>query len=150
MKIVSIAAIVGTMMLAQPAYAQLEAYKDYNINEATSIVTTVKVDSNMLDYYLEGLKSSWAPSNDIAIELGQLENYSIFSSALPNSGEFNLVLVVNFKSTGDIGPSKAKYEAFMAKWSDEQQKNSRETSKSYPNIRTITGSYIMNEITFNK
>lgn len=140
----------GMLTLAQPAFAQLEAYQDYDINEATSIVTTVKVDSNMIDYYLEGLRSTWAPSNDLAIGLGQMEGYSIFVSSLPNSGQFNVVLVTNFKSTADLAPSKARNDAFMAKWGEEQQKLSRKTSKGYPDIRTITGSYMMNEITFIK
>jgi hypothetical protein len=148
MKILSTIAIVGTMLMATPVFAQLEAYTDYDVSEATSIVTTVKVDSNMMDYYLEGLKSTWAPSNDVAIELGHIEGYSMHVSALENSGDFNIVLVVNFKSTADIGPSKAKYDAFMAKWGEKNQKNSRAVSKTYPDIRTITGDYIMNEITF--
>lgn len=141
---------ISTMTLAQPAFAQLEVYEDYDVNEATSIVTTVKVDSNMIDYYLEGLKTSWAPSNDIAIELGQMESYSIFVSALPNSGQFNTVLVTNFKSTADLAPSRANNDAFMAAWSKEAEKTSRKISKGYPDIRTITGSYMMNEITFTK
>lgn len=29
------------------------------------------------------------------------------------SGEFNMMLVVKFKSTSDMAPNKAKYEAFM-------------------------------------
>ncbi|PHS75371.1 MAG: hypothetical protein COB56_08050 [Robiginitomaculum sp.] len=149
-KFAAISTMMGTMALAQPAFAQLEAYQDYNINEATSIVTTVKVDSNMIDYYLEGLRSTWAPSNDLAIGLGQMEGYSIFVSALPNSGAFNVVLVTNFKSTADLAPSKARNDAFMEKWGKEQQKLSRKTSKGYPDIRTITGSYMMNEVTFVK
>jgi len=150
MKIMTTLAAISTMALAQPAFAQLEVYEDYDIKEATSIVTTVKVDSNMIDYYLEGLKTAWAPSNDLAIELGQMQGYSIFVSALPNSGEFNVVLVTNFSSTADLAPSRANNDAFMKKWSEKQQKLGRKISKGYPDIRTITGSYMMNEITFNK
>ncbi|MDQ7018242.1 MAG: hypothetical protein Q9M33_03660 [Robiginitomaculum sp.] len=147
MKFISALACIGTLALAQPAFAQLEVYKDYDISVATSIVTTVKVDSNMLDYYLEGLRSTWIPGNKIAKELGHIEGYSIHASALPNSGSFNLVLVVDFKNTGDTGPSKAKYKAFMAKWGEEREKKSRATVKTYPDIRKITGEYLMHEIT---
>lgn len=130
--------------------SQLKTYTDYDVSEATSIVTTVKVDSNMIDYYLEGLKTAWAPSNEISKDLGQIEGYNIYVSQLPNSGDFNVVLVVAFKSTADIGPSKERYDAFMAKWGEERQKESRAVAKTYPDIRTITGSYLMNEVTFNK
>ena len=115
-------AAIGALAFAQPAFAQLEAYEDYDISEATSIVTTVKVDSNMIDYYLEGLKTAWAPSNDVAKELGHIEDYGMYVSQLPNSGEFNVVLIVNFKNTGDIGPSKARYQAFMNEWGKETSK----------------------------
>lgn len=150
MKIVSTLAVIGTMMLAQPASAQLKTYTDYDVSEATSIVTTVKVDSNMIDYYLEGLKTAWAPSNEVAKELGHIEGYNIYLSQLPNSGDFNVVLVLNFKNTADVGPSKARYDAFMAKWGEKRQKESRAVAKTYPELRTITGSYLMNEVTFTK
>ena len=42
----------------------------------------------MIDKYLEGLSKTWAPAGDVAIELGQIESYSIFVSDLPNSGEY--------------------------------------------------------------
>jgi hypothetical protein len=140
--------IAASVALTQPAVAQLEAYEDYNISEATSIVTAVKVKANMLDYYLEGLKETWVASNEVAKSLGQIEGYNVYTSALPESGDFNLLLVVHFKNTGDIGPSKARYEAFMQAWGEARQEQSRETASTYPDVREITGDYMMNEITF--
>ena len=134
---------------ASTAAADLEAWKDYDISEGVSNVTTVKVDSNMIDKYLEGLRTTWAPSNDIAVELGQIESYSIFVSELPNSGKFNVVLVTNFKNASDLQPAKAKYDAFMKKWGEENQKKSDEIAQNtYPNIRTINGEYLLREIKF--
>jgi hypothetical protein len=57
-------------------------------------------------------------------------------------------LVVNFGSTADLAPSKARYDAFMASWGKANEKQTRETVKTYPGIRTITGEYLMNEVTF--
>jgi len=34
----------------------------------------------------------------------------------PESGQFNLMLVIKYKSTGDLGPDKARYDAFMKEW----------------------------------
>ena len=133
MKIVATLTLLGTMMLAQPAFAQLEAYTDYNVSEATSIVTTVKVDSNMIDYYLEGLKTSWAPSNDVAMELGHIEGYNMYVSSLPESGNFNVVLVVNFKNTGDIGPSK---RSMTRLWQNGVTKSKRKAVQSRKHILT--------------
>lgn len=147
MKILSTLGAIGAMALAQPAFAQLKIYDDYDVSDAVSIVTTVKVDSNMGDYYLEGLKSTWVASNEVAKELGHIEDYAIYASAMPNGGDFNMVLVVNFSSTDDIAPSKARYKAFMNEWGAQREKETRATSKTYPDIRTITGEYLMHQIT---
>lgn len=69
-------------------------------------------------------------------------------SDLPDSGDFNLLLVVKFANTSDLAPSKERYEAFMAEWGKEQADASTEyAQKNYPGMRTITGEYIMREIT---
>jgi hypothetical protein len=130
------------------AAADLEPWTDYDIGEGVSNVTTVKVDSNMIDKYLEGLSNSWAPANDVAKELGQIESYSIFVSELPNSGDFNVVLVVNFKDSSALQPLQAEYDAFMKKWGEENQAVSDKLVLTYPDIRTINGEYLMREITF--
>ena len=133
---------------ASIAYADLEPWADYDISERVSNVTTVKVDSNMIDKYLEGLKATWAPANDVAKELGQIEGYWIHVSQLPNSGDFNVVLGVDFKNSSALQPKKADYDAFMKKWGEENQKKSDQIVLTYPDIREITGEYLMREITF--
>ena len=130
------------------AAADLEAWTDYDISTGVSNVTTVKVDSNMIDKYLEGLSKTWAPSNDIAISLGQIESYSIFVSELPNGGDFNVVLVTNFTDASQLQPAKENFEAFMKAWGEENQAVSDAIVPTYPNIRTINGEYLMREITF--
>ena len=133
---------------ASVASADLDPWTDYDIGSQISNVTTVKVESNMIDKYLEGLRATWAPANDVAIELGQIESYSIYVSQLANSGDFNVVLVVRMKSAADMQPSKDDYDAFMKKWGEENQKKTDEIVPTYPDIRTITGEYLLREITF--
>jgi hypothetical protein len=133
---------------ASIASADLDAWTDYDISSGVSNVTTVKVDSNMIDKYLEGLKATWAPANDVAVELGQIEGYNIYVSQLANSGDFNVILVVRMKDAADMQPNQADYEAFMKKWGEENQKLSDKIVVTYPDIRTITGEYLMREITF--
>jgi hypothetical protein len=142
--------LVGFILtgFASIASADLDAWTDYDISSGVSNVTTVKVDSNMIDKYLEGLKATWAPSNDVAIELGQIEGYNIYVSQLANSGDFNVILVVRMKDAADMQPNQADYEAFMMKWGEENQEISDKIVVTYPDIRTITGEYLMREITF--
>jgi hypothetical protein len=134
--------------LAATASADLEPWTDYDISSGLSNITTIKVDSNMIDKYLEGLRTTWAPSNDVAIELGQIEGYNIYVSQLANSGDFNVVLVVRMKDAADMQPNQEEYAAFMKAWGDANQKASDAVVVTYPDIRTITGEYLVREITF--
>ncbi|MEM7219847.1 MAG: hypothetical protein AAF515_15875 [Pseudomonadota bacterium] len=138
-------ATVGLFFAAQAA-ADLEVYKDYDLGTEIISMTTIKVDANMGDLYLEGLKETWVASNEVAKSLGHIENYRIFGSELPESGDFNLVLLVYFKNAADLEPSKRRYNAFMKKWGEKAQESAREISSEYPKVRTITGEYRLREI----
>jgi len=148
MKLRHMLAAVTLTTFAGSASADLEPWTDYDIGSTLSNVTTVKVDSNRIDTYLEGLKATWAPANDVAIELGQIESYSIYVSQLASSGDFNVILVVRMADAADMQPNQADYDAFMKKWGEENQKRSDEIVVTYPDIRTITGEYLIREITF--
>jgi hypothetical protein len=130
------------------ALADLEPWTDYELSEGVTNVTTVKVDSNMIDKYLEGLKQTWAPANDAAKELGHIEGYWIHVSELPNGGDFNVVLGVDYKDSAALQPSKARYDEFMKKWGEENQAKSDEIVVTYPDIREIVGEYNMRSVTF--
>ncbi len=128
--------------------ADLEIYQDYDVSDAVWSVTTVRVDANMDDAYLEGIKKTWAASNIVSQELGQIESWSIMRSDLPQSGEFNLLLIVKFANTSDLAPNKERYDAFIKEWGEARNKESTEyAQKNYPGMRKITGQYQMREIT---
>lgn len=148
MKIRQLLTVVVLMGFASASWADLKPWTDYDISEGVTNVTTVKVDANMINKYLEGLRQTWAPSNEAAKELGQIEGYWIHVSQLPNSGDFNVVLGVDFKDSASLQPDKAKYDAFMKKWGEENQKRSDQIVLTYPDIREINGEYMMRTITF--
>ncbi len=140
---VSAVALVGSMV----ALADLKPWNDYTISDAVWSITTVKVHSNMDDAYLEGLKRTWVDSSEIAKKLGQIEEYHIYRSDLPESGSFNLLLVVKYKNSEAMAPNKARYDAFMKQWGAERDKKTTQTAQhDYPGMRDITGEYHMREI----
>lgn len=142
---------LAMMLGSTAAFADLEPWKDYTISDSVWAITTIKVHSNMDDAYLEGLKKTWVASSEVAKKLGQIEEYHIYRSDLPESGAFNLMLVVKFKNTEMLAPNKARYEAFMKDWGAERNKKTTETAqKEYPAMRDITGDYNMREITLTK
>ncbi len=148
MRIKSLIGGLALMFVASPVFADLEPWADYEVSDAVWLVTTVKVDANMGDAYLEGIKQTWAASNEVAKELGQIEEYSIFRSDLPQSGYFNLLLVIKFANTTDLAPNKERFEAFIEAWGQANADASTEyAQKNYPGMRKITGDYMMREIT---
>ncbi|GIU53801.1 hypothetical protein [Shewanella sp. KT0246] len=125
---------------------RLEVYEDYDLGSEIMMMTTVKVDPNMGDIYLAGLRSSWVKAVNIQKELGFIKDWKIYGSDLATSGDFNMLLVVTFDNAADIEPNKEKYKQFMQKWSDSDEKKSNEISAKYPEVRTLTGEYRMREI----
>ncbi len=130
------------------ANAQLEIFKDFELSKELYSLTTIKVDANMGAVYLEGLADTWVPSTEIQKKLGHLEDYWIYNSVTPASGDFNILLVVKFAQTSDIEPNKARYQAFMKEFTKSRaDKADEKARKEYPGIRTITGEYMLREVT---
>lgn len=129
------------------ALAQLEPWKDYEMSDELWNITTVRVDPNMGDDYLEGLRDTWVAANKVAKELGQIEDFFIYRSQLPQSGDANLFLVVKYANSESLEPNKEEYDKFMKAWGEANQDRSREITKNYPGMRTITGEYLARRIT---
>ena len=135
------------LFVSQSALAQLDPWTDYDISKELWSITMVKVKPNMTDDYLEGLKETWVASNKVAMELGQIENFHIFSSEVGESGDANLILVVKFADSSQLEPNKAEYDRFMKAWGEANESRTREITKNYPAMREITGEYRVREIT---
>ena len=133
-------------LFSTTAFAQLEPWTDYDISDELWNITTVKVDPNMGDDYLEGLRDTWVASNKIAKELGQIEDFMIFRSQVSESGDANLFLVVKYPNSDSLDPNRAEYDKFMKAWGEANQSKSREITKNYPSMRKITGEYIVRKI----
>lgn len=147
MRIKSMLSIVTLLVVPGLAFADLTPWEDYEVSDEVWSVTTVKVDSNMGDAYLEGLRETWIPGNKISMELGQIEDWAIYRSDLPESGDFNLMLVVKFANTEDLAPNKAEYERFMEAFTQELADSTTDyAQKNYPAMRELTGQYLMRKI----
>lgn len=139
---------LSLLLSAASAWAQLKPYTDYEPSQEVSHITTIKVHANMIDEYLEGIRETWVASNKVAKELGHIKDYAVYVSELPNSGDFNIVLVQIFAKGEDMQPSKERYDAFMKAWGAANEDKTREISKNYPAMRDISGEYQMRRITF--
>jgi hypothetical protein len=145
-KRLKLATLLLSLFVSTTALAQLEPWKDYDISKELWNVTMVKVHPNMGDDYLEGLRDTWVASNRVAKELGQIEDFFIYTSEVGASGDANVLLVVKFSDSSQLEPNKERYDAFMKAWGEANQDKSREISKNYPAMREITGEYLLRRI----
>lgn len=134
------------LMVSSTALAQLEPWTDYEVSDALWNITLVKVDPNMGDDYLEGLRDTWVAANRVAKELGQIEDFAIYRSQLPESGHVNLFLVVKYANSSQLDPNKEEYDKFMNAWGEANRDKTREITKNYPEMRKITGEYMVRKI----
>jgi hypothetical protein len=148
MNLRTIGLTLGSLFISGIAMADLEPWKDYDVSETVLSVSTIKVNANMDDAYLEGIRETWVKSNEVAKKLGQIVDYRIYRSDLPQSGDFNMVLIVELKSSADLGPNKARYDAFVKEMSRERlDENTEMAQRDYPAMREITGQYLLREVT---
>ncbi len=148
MRVLKILAAALLATASSAAWADLEIFKDYEPSEYVYNISTVRVDSNMEDAYLEGIANTWAKAVQTQKELGFIEDWMIWRSQLSEAGDFNLMLIVKMKSLEDMQPSKERYEAFMEEFTKSQaDQNTEFAQTNYPAMREITGNYIMREIT---
>ena len=136
------------MLMTAPAFADLEPFSDYDQSRSVYHLTTIQVDPNMHDAYLEGIEKTWVSSNEIAKKLGHIVDYAIYRSTLPESGDFNLMLVIEYATAADLEPDKEKYNAFIEAWGKETADEVNDYSQTnYPAMRTIDGDYLLRQIT---
>jgi hypothetical protein len=146
--IAKLLAVIALAIVPATAMARLTPYEDYTISDTVSQVSTIRVKANMMDHYLEGIRDTWVASNEVAKRLGHIQDYEIYISDLPNSGDFNLLLVTIFANTADLAPTQERYKEFMREWGDANEEKSEEVSTTvYPDIREITGDYQMRRLT---
>lgn len=149
MTLIRIIAAFTLLALSTSAFSQLEPFKDYDVSKELYNVTLVKVDPNMGDDYLEGIRDTWVAANKVAKDLGQIEDYAIYRSEVSESGDANLFLVVKYADSGQLEPNKEEYDKFMKAWGAANEDKTREITKNYPAMRKITGEYMMRKVTIH-
>lgn len=143
----SAAAILSSAAISSPALAQMEIYKDYEPSQQVVEMTTVQVDDGQFDTYLQGLKSTWIDSNEVAKKLGIIKDYHIYWNPAPTVGTFDLVLEIVYPSVDDWAGSKASYLKFLDAYGKAKIDKGDETvRKLYNQIRKITGTYVLREV----
>jgi len=136
--------------LSGTTFAQLRFGTDFTTSDEVWSVTHVKVKSNMIPHYLEGIQKTWLSASEVAKELGQIEGYAIYSSILTDGGDYNLTLIIEFKDLAQYDAGRKNFKEFEEALNRKLSEEKREAIvKAYPEMRTIVGEHLIRKIDFN-
>jgi len=137
--------LISVLMLSITAYAQEEDSRE--LADGVIELTTVKVKTNFLQQYLDGIEQTWVAAAKIQQDMGIISNYNVY---VGNDGS-TVYLTLTYPSWANKAP-----------WSDEQtaefQEQFRETisqdeniqlSQSYEDIREIVSVELIGRLIFN-
>ena len=136
--------LISVLMLSITAYAQEEDSRE--LADGVIELTTVKVKTNFLQQYLDGIEQTWVAAAKIQQDMGIISNYNVY---VGNDGS-TVYLTLTYPSWANKAP-----------WSDEQtaefQEQFRETisqdeniqlSQSYEDIREIVSVELIGRLIF--
>ena len=109
-----IIAVFATAALGLASSAAAEPYQDYTPAKGAWQITEVHVDPSHIDDYLTGLKTSWAPGEEISKKRGLIDDYEIMVRIDPAGTGANVLLAQHFTSLAALDPDKARDQAIEA------------------------------------
>ena len=137
--------IISMLMFSMAGFAQEEDSREFA--DGVIELTTVKVKTNFLQKYLDGIEQTWVAAAKIQQDMGIISNYNVY---VGNDGS-TVYLTMTYPSWANKAP-----------WSDEQaaefEEQFRETisqdeniqlSQSYEDIREIVSVELIGRLIFN-
>ena len=137
--------IISMLMFSMAGFAQEEDSREFA--DGVIELTTVKVKTNFLQQYLDGIEQTWVAAAKIQQDMGIISNYNVY---VGNDGS-TVYLTMTYPSWANKAP-----------WSDEQaaefEEQFRETisqdeniqlSQSYEDIRKIVSVELIGRLIFN-
>ena len=136
--------LISVLMFSITTYAQEEDSREFA--DGVIELTTVKVKTNFLQQYLDGIEQTWVAAANIQQDMGIISNYNVY---VGNDGS-TVYLTMTYPSWANKAP-----------WSDEQsaefEEKFRETisqdeniqlSQSYEDIREIVSVELIGQLIF--
>ena len=136
------------MSLLVPSFSFAEIWVDYEPAEQVTEMTVVKVNPNMLDDYLMGIKSTWVDACEIQKELGHFVSCAVYTASTAGTDP-NVFLTITYENLAARGPDKEKYEEVVEAWrkkiSEEEQS---EIAGGYGDMREIVDLVVLRKVNF--
>ena len=136
--------LVSMLVFSISALTQEEDTREFA--DGVIELTTVKVKTNFLQQYLDGIEKTWVAASEIQKEMGIISNYNVY---VGNDGS-TVYLTATYPSWANKAP-----------WSDEQaaefeekfrktisQEDNVQLSQSYEDIREIVSVELIGQLVF--
>ena len=136
--------LVSMLVFSISAFTQEEDTREFA--DGVIELTTVKVKTNFLQQYLDGIEKTWVAASEIQKEMGIISNYNVY---VGNDGS-TVYLTLTYPSWANKAP-----------WSDEQaaefeekfrktisQEDNVQLSQSYEDIREIVRVELIGQLVF--
>ncbi len=142
-KSIHILLVVMAMIIGVSAYSQEKAYKDGTV----WTVAFIKSEANMGDDYLKSLKTTWVAVHEEAIKQGLVLSYKVLAGASANPGDWDIMLMTEYKSLAAMEGQDDKWEAIFKKIVGNEEA-SKQLNETRMKMRTIYGDKLMREISY--
>ena len=138
--------LVSVLMLSITTYAQEENSREFA--DGVIELTTVKVKTNFLQDYLDGIEKTWVAAAKIQQEMGIISNYNVY---IGNDGS-TVYLSQTYPSWANKAPWTDEQTAeFQKRFNAEVMSEDDNTAlaQSYEDIREIVSVELIGRLIFN-
>ena len=137
--------LISALMLSITTFAQEENSREFA--DGVIELTTVKVKTNFLQDYLDGIEQTWVAAAKIQQEMGIISNYNVY---IGNDGS-TVYLSQTYPSWANKAPWTDEQTAEFQKKFNEvmSDEDNTEMSKGYEDIREIVSVELIGRLIFN-
>ena len=137
--------LISALMLSITTFAQEENSREFA--DGVIELTTVKVKTNFLQDYLDGIEQTWVAAAKIQQEMGIISNYNVY---IGNDGS-TVYLTQTYPSWANKAPWTDEQTAEFQKKFNEvmSDEDNAEMSKGYEDIREIVSVELIGRLIFN-
>jgi len=138
--------LISVLMLSITTYAQEENSREFA--DGVIELTTVKVKTNFLQDYLDGIEKTWVAAAKIQQEMGIISNYNVY---VGNDGS-TIYLSQTYPSWANKAPWTDEQTAeFQKRFNAEVMSEDDNTAlaQSYEDIREIVSVELIGRLIFN-
>ena len=136
--------LVSMLVFSLSAFTQEEDTREFA--DGVIELTTIKVKTNFLQQYLDGIEQTWVAASKIQKEMGIISNYNVY---VGNDGS-TVYLTLTYPSWANKAPWTDEQTAeFEEKFNETMsQEENQKLSQSYEDIREIVSVELIGQLIF--